>query len=617
VLAGRDAHQNELLVKRYLRPGDAYLHADVHGAASCILRSKRRRLKNGRTETVTLSERALQEAGNFTVCRSSAWSKKMIMSAWWVESHQVSKTAPTGEYLTVGSFMVRGKKHFLPPCQLEMGLAVLFRLGDDDSMARHQTDRRDFALLELESAMEDEEASEPVEEAKLQKQQKDTKPKNDASEDPAVESLEEPVPSKIADVGDTVEEVEGKPKEADDEVNGTIDGDTPMPRHKKTQQKKGGLSVKDRKLIKKYGSLEEGHRALAERESEKGSDANELDSVATSTKSETSNFNGKAKRGKKSKMKRAMKKYGDQDDEDRELAMQALQGGEKIKKKKNGSKQEPNAPTEAQEQVAAETVALLVKDSSLVADELSKEVHAVLAECVTVVRADSDDSDVRWDKFDAGTLEQLLSLSPEAQLAAAKRLLNLKQTTRIDNFSGSLGGIIRTVRKYGHENLKIETEESAENVKRKTKGEKEAEAIKWKQAMAEEGVVELEGDDVVDDTIELNKLTGKPHADDLILSAVPVCAPYNTLSKYTYRVKLTPGNQKRGKAAKQCVELFIRDDNNKATSNHETYKEFIKKVIDNDWMQTICADVKISTAGASKATKKNKAANKKSNYKKK
>jgi predicted ribosome quality control (RQC) complex YloA/Tae2 family protein len=98
VLGGKDAHQNELLVKRYLRPGDAYLHADVQGAASCILRAKRKRdSKSGGTVTVPFSEQSLREAGNFTICHSSAWNSRMITSAWWVESHQVSKTAPTGE----------------------------------------------------------------------------------------------------------------------------------------------------------------------------------------------------------------------------------------------------------------------------------------------------------------------------------------------------------------------------------------------------------------------------------------------------------------------------------------------------------------------------------------
>jgi len=43
---------------------------------------------------------------------------KVVTSAWWVTSSQVSKSAPTGEYLPTGSFMVRGKKNFLPPSHL-------------------------------------------------------------------------------------------------------------------------------------------------------------------------------------------------------------------------------------------------------------------------------------------------------------------------------------------------------------------------------------------------------------------------------------------------------------------------------------------------------------------
>lgn len=53
----------------------------------------------------------------------------------------MSKTAPTGEYLTVGSFMVRGKKNFLPPNPLVMGFGVLFRV-DDSSIAAHLNERR-------------------------------------------------------------------------------------------------------------------------------------------------------------------------------------------------------------------------------------------------------------------------------------------------------------------------------------------------------------------------------------------------------------------------------------------------------------------------------------------
>jgi hypothetical protein len=42
---------------------------------------------------------------------------------------QVSKTAPSGEYLPTGSFMVRGRKNFLPPHPLIMGLSLLFKLA--------------------------------------------------------------------------------------------------------------------------------------------------------------------------------------------------------------------------------------------------------------------------------------------------------------------------------------------------------------------------------------------------------------------------------------------------------------------------------------------------------
>lgn len=49
--------------------------------------------------------------------------------------------------------MIRGRKNFLPASSLEMGLGVLFRLGDDASIFRHANDRRDFALLEQEEIM--------------------------------------------------------------------------------------------------------------------------------------------------------------------------------------------------------------------------------------------------------------------------------------------------------------------------------------------------------------------------------------------------------------------------------------------------------------------------------
>lgn len=147
--------------------------------------------------------------------------------------------------------------------------------------------------------------------------------------------------------------------------------------------------------------------------------------------------------------------------------------------------------------------------------------------------------------------------------------------------------------------------------KRKTKAEKDKESVKWKETLGEEGLADSDGDeDVVDDTSELSKLTGKPHPDDLLLYAVPVCAPYQSLSQYTYRVKLTPGNMKRGKSSKQCLEILLKTPSN-TTTGTEKHFDLMKKVADSDWVHTICADVKISAPGASKAVKQQKLNNKK------
>ncbi|KAJ1725624.1 hypothetical protein LPJ61_005633, partial [Coemansia biformis] len=146
VLAGHDMQQNELLVKRYLRPGDAYVHADMHGAASVIVKNRRdtaaAAVPGGAPSAETIPPSTLFQAGIMSVCQSRAWDAKILTSAWWVEAHQVSKTAPTGEFLTTGSFMIRGKKRTLPPAQLVYGFGITFRLADDDSIARHAAGRQ-------------------------------------------------------------------------------------------------------------------------------------------------------------------------------------------------------------------------------------------------------------------------------------------------------------------------------------------------------------------------------------------------------------------------------------------------------------------------------------------
>ncbi|KEG01418.1 conserved protein, unknown function [Plasmodium vinckei vinckei] len=121
VISGRDALQNEILFRRYFQNNDIYVHADIHGAASCIIKNP--------YKDIPIPEKTLAEAGQLAMCRSSAWNNKVITSAWWVYYHQVSKTAPTGEYIKTGAFVIRGKKNYLPYAKLEMGLSIIFQVN--------------------------------------------------------------------------------------------------------------------------------------------------------------------------------------------------------------------------------------------------------------------------------------------------------------------------------------------------------------------------------------------------------------------------------------------------------------------------------------------------------
>ena len=115
-----------------MKAGDVYIHADIHGASSTVLKNP-----SGRP----ISKKSLDEAGMFCICMSQAWNSKVVSAAWWVFHHQVSKTAPSGQYLPTGSFMIRGKKNYVNPGRLELNLVLLFKVSDE-SLARHVGERK-------------------------------------------------------------------------------------------------------------------------------------------------------------------------------------------------------------------------------------------------------------------------------------------------------------------------------------------------------------------------------------------------------------------------------------------------------------------------------------------
>lgn len=130
VLGGKDLQQGEILYRRHLKKGDVYCHADLPGAASVVIKN------NPNTPDAPIPPQTLAQAGNLSVCSSSAWDSKAGMGAWWVNADQVSKTGPGGDFLSPGNFVVRDKKNFLPPAQLLLGLALMFRVSEE-SKGKH------------------------------------------------------------------------------------------------------------------------------------------------------------------------------------------------------------------------------------------------------------------------------------------------------------------------------------------------------------------------------------------------------------------------------------------------------------------------------------------------
>jgi hypothetical protein len=112
VIGGRDAGQNEELVKKYMAGGDLFVHADVHGASVVVVK--------GKTEQ-------MEEVAQFAASYSGAWkSGHFSAEVYSALPPQVSKTPEHGEYVSRGSFIVRGERSWYR--NVPLGIAIGMQL---------------------------------------------------------------------------------------------------------------------------------------------------------------------------------------------------------------------------------------------------------------------------------------------------------------------------------------------------------------------------------------------------------------------------------------------------------------------------------------------------------
>ncbi|XP_048732715.1 ribosome quality control complex subunit NEMF-like [Ostrea edulis] len=581
VIGGRDQQQNEMIVKRYLRPGDLYIHADLHGASSCVM-------KNPSGEPVP--PKSLNEAGTMAICNSVAWDAKVVTSAWWVYHDQVSKTAPSGEYLTTGSFIIRGKKNYLPPSHLVYGFGLLFKL-EDDSIERHRGERKvhkveDDAIsvadsiatesdltadtnsvnqdTDSDSDSETEEnynRSESTEDS--ERPQTDSESKTDGNGDcqcvdkngkisgedsdkKEVKEEDDKEKNLFPDTSISLQHVKGDKFELQRERSNTS-GSVEDPEKKEmtpvlqTGGRGAKISAKQRREMKKAKRVQNQQKENQEDEEDNvswlrqdkdrvlgedvkenqstqkskqdhnpKSDSNELDSVEKQAQIQF-------KRGQRSKLKKIKDKYGDQDDEERQLRMEILAsaGAKKEDKKKKGKKgqhQQNARPVSAKQQLQQQK-----------------------------------------DKGQAKSVD--IILQPTAELI-------IEESTTVEN------------------------EKAQGNPATLAKQEKQNDSDDEKQ---EEGMKP-------DDVMMLDSLTGCPVLEDELLYAIPVCGPYSTMLNYKFKVKLLPGSTKRGKAAKLALNMFSHE---KSTTSRE--KDLVRILKDADTSRNIPGKVKVSAPNLHKA----------------
>ena len=116
VIGGRDANSNEDIVKKYLEPNDIYLHADIHGATSTAIK----------LQGNEINENILKESGEFAASFSSAWSKGFSsQDVFWVSPEQVSKTPESGEFLSKGSFVIRGHRNYIRSAKVKLAVGIV------------------------------------------------------------------------------------------------------------------------------------------------------------------------------------------------------------------------------------------------------------------------------------------------------------------------------------------------------------------------------------------------------------------------------------------------------------------------------------------------------------
>ena len=116
-IGGRDSSSNSAIIRKQLTKNDKVFHAEIFGSPFFVLKDV----------PESLPFDSLNEVAQATVCFSRAWREAMYgMSAYWINPDQIKKAAPSGQFLSRGSFVLEGHKNFIKAPNLKLAVGILY-----------------------------------------------------------------------------------------------------------------------------------------------------------------------------------------------------------------------------------------------------------------------------------------------------------------------------------------------------------------------------------------------------------------------------------------------------------------------------------------------------------
>jgi predicted ribosome quality control (RQC) complex YloA/Tae2 family protein len=115
LLLGKDAITNEILVKKHTDENTQVFHSDFAGSPFAVA-----------WPPGEMTEGEIQEAAGITASYTSkAWEMGFSsLDVYWVRASQLSKSPPSGTFLTKGAFFVSGEKNFIRGANLGIALGA-------------------------------------------------------------------------------------------------------------------------------------------------------------------------------------------------------------------------------------------------------------------------------------------------------------------------------------------------------------------------------------------------------------------------------------------------------------------------------------------------------------